>query len=240
MAVEQAEVEQADPAKVEAFMGRLIEDFAGAGAGPLSPAEVAERSGTAEPYVAEWLKAQAAGGYLAYHPGSGRFSLPAEAAAVLADEHGTMLVGGFAQMLLAMARDWVLVEEGFRSGRGVGWHEHSPEHWDGADQSTSAFIGADLPAWLEALDGVDERLRAGARVADVGCGFGAPTIVMAGRYPASRFWGFDYHDASIARVRDALDRIERVHPALGRHLRETISTGTSCAYAPAAPVDWEL
>ena len=116
-----------------------------AGAGPLTPDEVAARSGTAERYVAEWLKAQAAGGYLAYHPDSGRFSLPPEGAAVLADERGTMLVGGFAQMLLAMARDWALVEEGFRSGRGVGWHEHSPEHWDGADQTTAAFIGADLP-----------------------------------------------------------------------------------------------
>ena len=219
MAVEQTEV---DPAKVEAFMGRLIEDFAGAGAvpltligirtglwaalargGPLSPAEVAEGSGTAEPYLAEWLKAQAAGGYLAYHPEDGRFSLPAEAAAVLADEAGTRLVGGFAQMLLAMSRDWVLVEEGFRSGRGVGWHEHSPEHWDGADQATAAFIGGDLPGWVRALDGVEARLAAGARVADVGCGFGAPTIVLAERYPASRFWGFDYHDASVARARKA-------------------------------------
>jgi hypothetical protein len=113
MAVEQIEV---DPAKVDELMGRLIQDFAGAG--PLTPAEVAERSGTAEPYVAEWLKAQAAGGYLDYHPDGGRFSLPPEGAAVLADEHGTKLVGGFAQMLLAMSRDWVLVEEGFRSDRG--------------------------------------------------------------------------------------------------------------------------
>jgi SAM-dependent methyltransferase len=219
MAVEQIEV---DPAKVDELMGRLIQDFAGAGsvpltligirtglwtalagAGPLTPAEVAERSGTAEPYVAEWLKAQAAGGYLDHHPDGGRFSLPPEGAAVLADERGTMLVGGFAQMLLAMSRDWVLVEEGFRSGRGVGWHEHSPEHWEGADLATASFIGADLPAWLLALDGVDERLRAGARVADVGCGFGAPTIVMAGQYPAARLWGFDYHDASVARARKA-------------------------------------
>jgi hypothetical protein len=196
MAVEHTEV---DPAKVEAFMGRLIEDFAGAGAvpltligirtglwaalagaGPLSPAEVAERSGTAKPYVAGWLKAQAAGGYLAYHPEGGRFSLPAEAAAVLADEHGTRLVGGFAQMLLAMSRDWVLVDE---LARVVG-------------------LGG-RPRRLG-----DERERARKAVS--------------------------------ARIRDALDRVERAHPALGRHLRETISTGTSCAYTPAAPVDWEL
>jgi hypothetical protein len=217
MAVEQAEV---DPAKVDELMGRLIRDFAGAGsipltmigistglwramagAGPLTPAEVAERSGTAERYVAEWLKAQAAGGYVAYHPDSGRFSLPAEAAAVLADDGGSRLVAGFSAMLLAMARDYALVEEGFRSGRGVGWHERSPEHWDGTDDATSAFIGADLPAWLAALDGLEDRLRAGARVADVGCGYGAPTIVMAQTHPASRFWGFDYHDASIAGAR---------------------------------------
>lgn len=175
-----------------------------AGAGPLTPAEVSVRSGVAEPYAREWLKHQAVSGYVDYDPPTERFQLPAAAAAVLADDTQSGLVAGFASMLASMATDNALVEEAFRTGRGVGWHERSAAHWRGMDLATRAEVVPALVAdWIPALDGMAERLRAGATVADVGCGYGAALIALAQTYPQSSSTGFDYHDVSIAQARKA-------------------------------------
>ncbi|MPY80020.1 MAG: methyltransferase domain-containing protein [Actinophytocola sp.] len=212
-----------NPVEVEELMGRLLSDLAAAaglqmihigirtglwqamaGAGPLTPAELSARSGVAEPYAREWLKHQAVSGYVDYDPPTERFQLPAAAAAVLADNTQSGLVAGFASMLASMATDNVLVEEAFRTGRGVGWHERSAAHWRGMDLATRAEVVPALVAdWIPALGGMTDRLRAGAAVADVGCGYGAALIALAQTYPASSYTGFDYHDASIAQARKA-------------------------------------
>ena len=212
-----------DPAAVEEVMGRLVADLAAtaglqathlgirvglwkamAGRGGLTPAEVAAVAGVAEPYAREWLKHQAASGYVSYDPATERFELPAAVAAVLADDTSAGLVQGFATMLETMAGDGAVLEEAYRTGGGVGWHQRSAAHWRGMDLVTrAAVIPALVPEWVPALDGAEERLRAGATVADVGCGFGAALITLAQAYPESRFWGFDYHDGSIASARKA-------------------------------------
>ena len=212
-----------NPAAVEEVMGHLVADLAAtaglqaihlgirvglwkamAGRGGVTPAEVAAAARVAQPYAREWLKHQAASGYVAYDPGTERFELPAAVAAVLADDTSAGLVEGFAGMLSAMVHDGPLVEEAYRTGGGVGWHQRSAAHWHGMDLATrAAVIPALVPEWVPALDGVEERLRAGATVADVGCGFGAALISLAQAYPDSRFWGFDYHDGSIASARKA-------------------------------------
>ena len=218
-----AEQMTVDPAQVEELMGRLLNDLA-ATAGLqmthigiktglwkamadgvwLSPTEVATRSGVAQPYAREWLKHQAASGYVDYDPTTSRFALPPAAAAVLADDVQSGMVGGFAGMLSAMATDNTLVEEAFRSGGGVGWHQRSAQHWHGMDLATRAeVVPALVSQWVPALHGVADKLRAGASVADVGCGYGAPLIGLAQAYPNSRCTGFDYHDASIAQARRA-------------------------------------
>ena len=170
-----------------------------AGAGPLTSAGLAERTGTHERYVREWLANQASGGYVTYHPTDGTFELPAEHAAVLADPDSPAYIPGVYGVIAAA---WASVDravEAFRSGEGIGWHEHDPRLFRGVERIFAPLYRHQLVQdWIPALDGVHERLTAGARVADVGCGHGASTIVLAEAYPASRFTGFDYHPESIA------------------------------------------
>jgi len=212
-----------DPAQIEELMGKLLTDISAAaglqmihlgikaglwkamaGAGPLTPADLAARSRVAAPYAREWLKHQAVSGYVDYDPATERFELPAAAAAVLGDDTQSGLVEGFAGMLSSMAGDHVLVEEAYLSGQGVGWHQRSAEHWHGMDLATRAEVVPALTAdWIPALNGVGDRLRAGARVADVGCGYGAALIALAEAFPATRCTGFDYHDGSIVAARKA-------------------------------------
>jgi SAM-dependent methyltransferase len=169
-----------------------------AGAGPLTPAEVASRSGCAERYVREWLNAQAASGYLEYDPGSGRYLLPAEQAVALTDESSPAYLPGFFQIALGSVHDAPRVVEAARSGAGIGWHDHVADVHDGCERFFRPGYNAHLvEEWLPALHGVVTKLEAGAHVADVGCGHGASTILMAQAFPASTFVGFDYHQASI-------------------------------------------
>jgi SAM-dependent methyltransferase len=169
-----------------------------AGAGPLTAAEVASRSGCAERYVREWLNAQAAGGYLEYDPGSGRYLLPAEHAVALTDESSAAYLPGIFQIALGSVHDAPRVVEAARTGGGIGWHDHVADVHEGCERFFRPGYNAHLvDEWLPALDGVVDKLEAGARVADVGCGHGASTIVMAQAFPASAFVGFDYHEASI-------------------------------------------
>lgn len=169
-----------------------------AGAGPLTPAEVASRSGCAERYVREWLNAQAAGGYLEYDPGSGRYVLPAEQAVALTDKSSPAYLPGLFQIALGSVHDAPRVVNVARTGAGIAWHDHVADVHEGCERFFRPGYNAHLvEEWLPALDGVVAKLEAGANVADVGCGHGVSTILMAQAFPASTFAGFDYHAASI-------------------------------------------
>jgi SAM-dependent methyltransferase len=169
--------------------------------GSATPAELAARTGTAERYVREWLAAVAAGGYVEYDPESGRFSLSPEQQIVLADEASPYCVLGGFESILAATRSEPMIAERFRTGEGYSYGEHDARLFEGTERFFGASYAALLvAAWIPALDGVEEKLRAGARVADVGCGHGASTIVMARAFPASTFVGYDNHSPSIARA----------------------------------------
>jgi SAM-dependent methyltransferase len=171
-------------------------------AGPLTPKQLAEKTGTAERYVREWLSNQAAGGYVTYDAGSGTFSLSEEQAFCLANEESpAFLPGGFESLAAVFASEPKLTAA-FRSGQGVGWHEHDPRLFSGTERFFRPGYNAHLvSSWIPALHGVEAKLREGAKVADVGCGHGASTRVMAAAFPNSRFIGFDYHGPSIDHAR---------------------------------------
>jgi len=211
-----------DPGKVEAFVNQAVGELgatlnaalvvlgdrlglyrAMAGAGPLTSADLAERTGTHERYVREWLNAQAAGGYVEYDPQTRCYELPPEHAFVLAQEDSPYYLPGAFQLMTATAEDEPAIREAFRSGAGVGWHEHNHGVFEGCERFFRPGYAANLvQAWIPALDGVEARLQAGATVADVGCGHGASTLLMAAAYPASHFTGYDYHDESIRAARE--------------------------------------
>jgi 2-polyprenyl-3-methyl-5-hydroxy-6-metoxy-1,4-benzoquinol methylase len=173
-----------------------------AGAGALSPAELADRTGTSERYVREWLNAQAAGGYVHYDPDGSRYALPPEQSVALADPDSPAYLPGFFQLALGSVIDSPKIVERARSGDGLGWHEHVHDVHVGCERFFRPGYNANLVAeWLPALDGVMERLQRGAHVADVGCGHGASTILMAQAFPNSTFVGTDYHSASIETAR---------------------------------------
>ncbi len=214
-----------DQAKLEAFMGKAVTDMgaiisaplmvigeklglykAMAHAGPLTSQEVADRSGAAERNVREWLGNQAAGGYVTYDPDSDRYTLPDEQALALADEDSPFYILGVYDSIASLYADEDQILEAFRSGNGMGWHEHDHRLFRGTERFFRPGYRANLVAeWIPALQGVQEKLERGAKVADIGCGHGASTVIMAGAFPNSEFFGFDYHDASIDRARDAAD-----------------------------------
>ncbi len=173
-------------------------------AGPLSPAQLATRTGTAERYVQEWLNAQAAGGYVDYDPATGRYTLPPEQTVALTDETSPAYLPGFFQMALGSVIDSPRITDTARSGEGLGWHEHVHDVHEGCERFFRPGYNANLiGVWLPALDGVVEKLERGGRVADIGCGHGASTILMAQAFARSTFVGSDYHEGSIetARIR---------------------------------------
>jgi SAM-dependent methyltransferase len=148
--------------------------------------------------VREWLAAQAAGGYVAYDAATGRYTLPDEQAFALAVEDGPAYLPGAFQIISAVFKDQPRIAEAFRTGAGVGWHEHDPDLFEGTERFFRPNYAANLvSSWIPALEGVEGKLRAGAKVADVGCGHGASTVLMAQAYPKSQFVGFDYHAPSI-------------------------------------------
>ena len=169
--------------------------------GPLTSAEIAERSGVAERYVREWASAQAASGYLEYEPDGDTFDLPAEHALVFADEGSPVyLLGGY-HIVSSAFKDRKRIADRFRTGQGFGWHEHDPELFAGTEQFFRPGYRTHLVAeWIPALEGVTDKLTAGAKVADIGCGHGVSTMLLAQAYPASTISGFDYHGASIKRA----------------------------------------
>jgi SAM-dependent methyltransferase len=186
-----------------------------AGAGPLTPEELAQRTGTVERYVREWLINQAAGGYVEFDPATGRYNLPVEQAVALTDENSQFYVGGGFYVIKAMLRAEERICDAFLNGGGMLWGEHDPDLFIGTEKFFRPGYAAHLIAeWIPALTGVEEKLKAGGKVADIGCGHGASTILMAKAYPNSRFYGFDNHGPSIEHARKAAleagidDRVE--------------------------------
>jgi len=223
-----------DHSDIEAFVGRFLTDLAAvahaatvvlgdklglyrslARRGPSTPAELAEATGCDERYLREWLCAQAASGYAHYDPATDRFHLDEAQATCLADEsHPAFVVGGMA-VVSSVHKDEEKVTERFRGGAGLGWHEHHQDLFAGTERFFRPAYAANLTStWIPALHGVEEKLTAGCRVADVGCGHGASSIQLALAYPDSEITGFDYHVASIevARKRAADAGVsDRVH-----------------------------
>jgi SAM-dependent methyltransferase len=211
-----------DQAKLEAIVGQAVNDFGAtissalvvigdklglykalAGAGPLTPAELAARTGTDERYVHPWLVNQAAGGYVAFNPATERYSLTPEQAVALTDETSPFFIGGGFQVVTAAMKAEPRIAEAFRTGGGLAWGEHDEGLFQGTERFFRPGYEANLvQAWIPALDGAEARLRAGGTVADVGCGHGASTLIMARAYPNSRFFGFDFHAPSIERARE--------------------------------------
>jgi SAM-dependent methyltransferase len=178
-----------------------------AGAGPMTSEELATKTRLSERYVREWLSAQAAGGFVTYDAATKKFTLPPEQAFALAMEDSPVYLPGFFQIVSAVMKDVPKIEEAFRSGKGLGWHEHDHDLFHGTERFFRPNYRAHLIGeWIPALEGVEAKLKAGARVADVGCGLGTSTILMAQAYPKSTFIGFDYHDRSIELAREAAAR----------------------------------
>jgi ubiquinone/menaquinone biosynthesis C-methylase UbiE len=210
-----------DPAKLEAFIMRALGDLtagysgvltsigaklglyrAMAGAGPLSSSEVAERAGCVERYVREWLNAQAAGGYVIYHPSSATYELTAEQALVLADPESPYYLPHAWNVPAALWFDEDKALEAFRTGSGIAWSDHHERLACGvAAFYRNGYRASLVSQWLPALAGVTKRLEAGIAVADVGCGHGHSTRLMAEAFPRSRFYGFDTHAASLSEAR---------------------------------------
>jgi SAM-dependent methyltransferase len=210
------------PGEVEAFIGQVVTDLSAAFSGVLvnvgrklglyqamadlgacTSSVLAEATGIRERYVREWLANQVAGGYVAYDPDKRTYALPPAQAMVLALDQSPVFMAPAFEVAGSFWADEDQIVETFRSGEGLGWHAHNHRLFCGTESFFRTGYRAHLvSAWLPALDGVVERLKRGARVADIGCGHGASTIVMAQAFPKSSFIGLDYHDASIAIARE--------------------------------------
>jgi len=186
---------------------------------PITPAGLAERTGTAERYVREWLNAHAAAGYVDYYPQTGQYAMSPEQAMIFADEGGPAFIVGAFQSAVGAGAILPALESAFRTGEGVGWHEHNHQVFRGTERFyKSGYVANLVSNWIPAITGAQEKLTAGGRVADVGCGHGASTILMAQAFPDARFFGYDYHAPSIAAAREraaAAGLSDRVHFEVG-------------------------
>ena len=213
-----------DTGKLQQFLGRFIADlgatiaagnvvighrlglYQALATGPARPDQLAARTQTSPRYIAEWLCGQAAGGYVEYDPATGTYSMTDEQAFALADPDGAVYAPGAFVLALGALKAEPRITDAFRTGAGMGWHEHDEDVFIGYEQFFRPGYTANLvSAWIPALDGVHGKLRAGAKVADIGCGLGASAILLAREYPNSAITGSDYHGRSIeiARKRTA-------------------------------------
>jgi SAM-dependent methyltransferase len=218
-----------DEAKLNEFIGRAVGEWgaiesalltfigdklglfkAMAGAGALTPEELAKKTGTHPRIIREWLAAHAAGGFVTYNPAAGSYTLPEEQAFALTNENSPAYIVGFYQIIAGLFKDQEKIIEAFRTGKGLGWGDHHHYLFEGTERFYKPSYVANLTAsWIPALEGVEEKLRrkgSGAKVADVGCGHGISTILMAKAYPNSRIIGFDYHKPSIERARKEAEK----------------------------------
>jgi len=214
-----------DMNKLNAFIGQFVTDLGAAvhtgmvvigeklglykalAGGPMSSAQLAAETGTDERYLREWLASQAAGGYITYDEKTGRFSLSEEQAFALATEDSPAYLPGAFELALGSLAAVPRIAESFRTGAGMGWHEHVDGVFHGCEKFFRPGYAANLvSSWIPALHSVKEKLQAGARVGDVGCGKGASTILMAKAFPNSQFFGFDYHAQSIEAARESARR----------------------------------
>src|SRR5215813_8805195 len=210
-----------DMDKLNAFIGQFVTDLGAAvhsgmvvigeklglyktlAAGPMSSLELAMRTNTDERYLREWLASQAAGGYITYNEKANKFSLTEEQAFTLAHEDSPAYLPGAFELALGSLAAVPRIAESFRSGQGMGWHEHDDGVFHGCEKFFRPGYAANLvSAWIPSLHDVQSKLEAGGRVADVGCGKGASTLLLAKAFPNSRFFGFDYHDKSIEAERE--------------------------------------
>ena len=230
-----AQVPTLDMNKLNAFIGQFVTDLGAAvhsgmvvigeklglykalAGEPMTPAQLAAKTKTDERYLREWLASQAAGGYVTYDDKTGKFGLNEEQAFTLAKEDSPAYLPGAFELALGSLAAVPRIAESFRTGSGMGWHEHADGVFHGCEKFFRPGYAANLvSAWIPALSDVKEKLEAGARVADVGCGLGASTILMAKAFPKSKFFGFDYHDKSIEAARESAQAGRRRRP---RHLR---------------------
>jgi 2-polyprenyl-3-methyl-5-hydroxy-6-metoxy-1,4-benzoquinol methylase len=220
------EKREIDEAKLNDFVGKVLGELgatmnaalvrigdrlglyrAMAAAGPVTSAQLAQQTGTHERYVREWLAAQAAGGFVTYDAKSQRYELPAEHALALASSDSPVQFAGAFQVALAAIRDEDKIAQAFRSGEGFGWDQHHHDLFEGTERFFRPGYNEHLVSqWIPALAGMQQRLERGARVADVGCGHGASTILMARAFPRSTFVGFDFHEPSVRWARRAAER----------------------------------
>jgi 2-polyprenyl-3-methyl-5-hydroxy-6-metoxy-1,4-benzoquinol methylase len=224
--METSTLSKIDTKKIEDFLGRVITDFGGAMgvtlaymgdklglykamafSGPLSPAELAERTQTSEPYIREWLINQAAGGYIEFDSTIGKYILPDEHAIALTDENSPFYVAGGFQVMTAMAKAEERIETNFHTGKGMKWGEHHHDLFQGTERFFKpSYIGNLLETWLPAITGINVRLKEGISVADVGCGHGTSTLILAEAFPKSNFIGFDDHAPSIEVAKKAASK----------------------------------
>jgi SAM-dependent methyltransferase len=216
-----ASIPTIDTEKLNAFIGQFVTDLGAAvhsgmvvigeklglykalASGPITPAELAAKTQNDERYLREWLASQAAGGYVTYDAASGKFSLNDEQAFTLATEDSPAYLPGAFELALSSLAAVPRIAQSFRTGAGMGWHEHEEGVFHGCEKFFRPGYAANLVnSWIPALAGVENKMKAGARVADVGCGKGASTLLMAQAFPKSQFIGFDYHDQSIEGARE--------------------------------------
>ena len=217
-----------DEAKLNEFIGRAVGEWgaiesalltfigdklglfkAMAGAGALTPEELAKKTDTHPRIIREWLAAQAAGGFVTYNPSAGSYTLPEEQAFALTNENSPAYIVGFYQIIAGLYKDQEKIIDAFRTGKGLGWGDHHPHLFEGTERFYKPSYVANLTtSWIPALEGVEEKLRKGesAKVADVGCGHGVTTILMAKAFPNSKIIGFDYHRPSIERARKEAEK----------------------------------